>query len=297
MSCPHSKPSSQAHQADIDEWNQLFFCPVDDLVFQQFNSGAQCAVDCDNLHAAFQQLDHSLPVAMNTDATIEAIKHKLYPDPISTTDLTKELQCHCAKLTHQCLLPSDSDLIAALKCVNTGTPPGPFADLTDLLWFYALTTQHTNDPDKEAIYPHLATFQQFLDIVDSADKDIIPSFSCQYFLALHKDVSDDTKLHLSVLGLMSIISLVPWKPLHMRQSLQNFYHPFNLVLLFRVACNSLPIASNPLYTSTCLALPFIPLLPKPLFSLILSTCSMWLHICNVNTFLIMMIYLGIWKQT
>ena len=25
-------------------------------------------------------------------------------------------------------------------------------------------------------------------------EDIIPSFSCQYFLALHKDVSDDTKL-------------------------------------------------------------------------------------------------------
>ena len=102
---------------------------------------------------------------------------------------------------------------------------------------------------------------------------------------------------LSVLVLMSIVSLVPWKPLHMWQSLRNFYHPFNLVSLFQVACNSLLIASNPLYTSTCLALPFIPLLPEHLFSLILSTCSMRLCICNVNMFLIMMICLGIWKQT
>ena len=42
----------------------------------------------------------------------------------------------------------------------------------------------------------LATFRQFLDIVDWAHipEDITPSFSCQYFLALHKDVCDDTKL-------------------------------------------------------------------------------------------------------
>ena len=61
MSCPHSKPSSHARQADIDEWNQLFSHPVDDSVFQQFNSSTQRAADHDNLHAAFQQLDHAFP--------------------------------------------------------------------------------------------------------------------------------------------------------------------------------------------------------------------------------------------
>lgn len=88
-------------------------------------------------------------------------------------------------------------LLLLSKCVHTGSSPGTSADSTDLLCSYALFAQQTNNPDMEAIYLNLATFREFLNIVDSADipEDIIPSFSCQYFLALHKDVTDDAKLH------------------------------------------------------------------------------------------------------
>lgn len=90
MSHPCSKPSSHACKADTDEWNDLSFHSVDASLFQQYNPGAQGAADHDNLHAAFQQLDNPLPIAMNTDATINAIKSKLYPDPVSTSSLSKE---------------------------------------------------------------------------------------------------------------------------------------------------------------------------------------------------------------
>jgi hypothetical protein len=53
-----------------------------------------------------------------------------------------------------------------------------------------------NSDDKEFVYPNLALFRSFLDILDSAliPDDVIPHFSASYFIALHKDVLDDTKL-------------------------------------------------------------------------------------------------------
>jgi hypothetical protein len=137
---------------------------------------------------------------MNTDATIQAIQKTLYPPPVPTNPYTKETFHRASTLPRRPrrrLLPKDTDLLAALKHVKTSTSPGPFADLTDLIRSFALMAQeHLNDPDKEAVYPNLATFHAFLDILDMAciPNDIVPYFSSQYFLALHKDVDDDDKL-------------------------------------------------------------------------------------------------------
>jgi len=91
MSHLPSKPTTHALQADIDEWNELTFGLLDPTITNHYNSGAQKAADRDNLRAAFQCLDHSLPVAMNTDATIRVVTAKLYPPPVAGNPYTKSL--------------------------------------------------------------------------------------------------------------------------------------------------------------------------------------------------------------
>jgi hypothetical protein len=65
-----------------------------------------------------------------------------------------------------------------------------------LLQTFALTAQHFSDPTKETVYPNLATFNSLLDILDVArvPDDIIQYFSSSYFVALHKDIEDNSKL-------------------------------------------------------------------------------------------------------
>jgi len=74
-----------------------------------------------------------------------------------------------------------------------------------------LVTQQLNDPDKEVTYPHLTLFCRFLDVMDAANisDDCTQAFSCQYFLALHKDSQDDKTFALLALVLMYDASLVP----------------------------------------------------------------------------------------
>jgi len=112
------------------EW--IKHLPINDSVFQCFNPGAQCAADWDNLQTAFQHTKHSLPVAMNTDAMIAAIKQMLYPPLVPNSPFVKEPTCQQAALPWCHLLLKDVDLVAALKQVKSGTSPGPFADSTDL---------------------------------------------------------------------------------------------------------------------------------------------------------------------
>jgi len=152
---PRSKPSTVACQADIDEWNELTFQPVEEATFHQHNPNAQRAANRDNLQTAFRSTDRSLPVAMNTDATIQAIQQKLYPPPVADCPHQQEPTRRLASMPRRRLLPKDTDLIAALKHIKTGTAPGPFADSTDLIRSFALEVQHLNDPDKEAVYPNL----------------------------------------------------------------------------------------------------------------------------------------------
>jgi len=117
-SCPPTKPTNQARPTDIDEWNDNTFGLLGrDMaknLLQHANLGAQKAADRDNLHAAFQRLDHSLPVALNTDATIAAVKEKLYPKSVTSNPYTKSMSRQQASLPRRRLLPKDEDLIAGL---------------------------------------------------------------------------------------------------------------------------------------------------------------------------------------
>jgi len=136
-SCLPTKLTNQAHPADIDEWNDYTFGLLDrdmaENLLQRANPGAQKAADRDNLLAAFQHLDHSLPVALNTDATIDAVKEKLYPKSVTSNPYTKSSSRQKASLPQRQLLPKDEDIIAGLQCIRTGTSAGPFADSVDLL--------------------------------------------------------------------------------------------------------------------------------------------------------------------
>ena len=195
MNQPKQRPSKYARKADVDEWNELTFGAIDQDLATTFNPSAQRAADRDNLQAAFQRLDDSLPVALNTDTTVNAITTKLYPPRSPTCPYPRNTTRKHAS-TPIPLLPKDQDLIAAVKKIKTGTSSGPFADSTDLLRSFVLTAQRHNNPDKEYVYPNLSLFREYITILHAGNvpDDILAPFGSQYFLALHKSVEDDEKL-------------------------------------------------------------------------------------------------------
>jgi hypothetical protein len=66
---------------DLDECELLYSQLLDAEDSPKFNPGAQLAADLDNLHSAFQHLDGSHPVAINTDEAMGYVKIELFPDP------------------------------------------------------------------------------------------------------------------------------------------------------------------------------------------------------------------------
>jgi len=197
MARPRTKPSTHARQADIDEWSDsISFRLLDPDRTPRFNSGAQKAADRDQLHSAFQRLDDSLPIALNTDATVQAVRKKLYPPPCASNPYPAAPSRTHASWPRTRLLPEDTDMLDAIRRIHTGTSSGPFADSTDLLRAFALTSQQMGTHDKEVIYPNLGLFRDFIDLLQAGDvpEDTIPAFTSNYFLALHKSVDDDEKL-------------------------------------------------------------------------------------------------------
>jgi hypothetical protein len=74
------------------------------------------AADLDNLHSAFQHLDSSHPVAINTDEAMAYVKSKLFPDPPTNNNFPLPTE----KATsppgfHQNLLPDDDKFILAVR--------------------------------------------------------------------------------------------------------------------------------------------------------------------------------------
>jgi hypothetical protein len=66
---------------ELNECELLYSQLFDAEDSPKFNPGAQLAADLDNLHSAFQHLDGSHPVAINTDEAMEYVKNELFPDP------------------------------------------------------------------------------------------------------------------------------------------------------------------------------------------------------------------------
>jgi hypothetical protein len=247
MACPQSKPTTRTHQANVDKWNELCFLPIDDSAFSQLTVSTQNSANCENLCAAFQKTDHSLPIALNTDPIIAAVQ-KSCIHPIFQT-------IHMLSLTCDSLPPcpvdgsfwKDDNLLGSLHQIQTGTSPGPYTDSIDLLQTFALTAQHFSDPDKETVYPNLAPCCSLLDVLDAAQvpDGIIQYFSSSYFVALHKDVEDDSKLWSIGIGTHLHCVLGTLETYHHLAEFAELSGLINLPSAFQVEYSSSCTASKP----------------------------------------------------
>ena len=114
-----SQPSSKLHAItmnDLDECELLYSQLLDADDSPKFNPGAQVAADLDNLHSAFQHLDGSHPVAINTDEAMEYVKNELFLDPPPNDLFPLPGQpATCPPGFHQNLLsPDNNKFIAAM---------------------------------------------------------------------------------------------------------------------------------------------------------------------------------------
>ena len=186
---PPSKLQRKITVDDLDDSELLYSQLLDANDSPKFNPAAQSAADLDNLHSAFQHLDSSHPVAINTDEAMAYVKSKLFPDPPTNNNFPLPAE----KATsppgfRQNLLPDDDKFILAIRRIKTGTASGPFADSPELFRAFALTPSQRYGPDKEITYPNLPLARAFLNVLHNAElpDDVLPAFNALYFLALQK---------------------------------------------------------------------------------------------------------------
>ena len=151
-------------------------------------AAAQLAADEDNYHTAYARIVSALPVASITPE-VQALCQKLYPKPTS-------YQAKHPKATRQSAtqppVPMDlPTLQQTLRHLKRGTAAGPFADLPETLRAFALY-QPRNSP----IQPYLQPFSEVLQLIlaNRIPPQAGPYFAANYFMALHKDPDDPTKL-------------------------------------------------------------------------------------------------------
>jgi hypothetical protein len=141
MSCPPSKLQERTITVeDLDKSELLSSQLLDTDDSPKFNPATQSAANLDNLHSAFQHLDNSHPVAINTDEAMAYAKAQLFPDPPVNEDFPlPNKKATSPPGFHQNLLPHDDKFITAVQRIKTGTASGPFADSTELFRAFALT--------------------------------------------------------------------------------------------------------------------------------------------------------------
>ncbi len=116
MSLPPSKLQHAITMNDLNESELLYSQLLNADDSPKFNPVAQVAADLNNLHSAFQHLDGSHPVAINTDKAMEYVKNELFPDsPPNDLFLLPDQPAACPPGFHQNLLPDNSKLIAAMQ--------------------------------------------------------------------------------------------------------------------------------------------------------------------------------------
>ena len=191
MSRPPSKLQRTITVEDLDESELLYSQLLDTDDSPKFNPATQSAANLDNLHSAFQHLDNSHPVAINTDEAMAYVKAQLFPDPPVNDDFPlPNNKATSPPGFRQNLLPDDDKFITAVRRIKTGTASGPFADSPELFRAFALTPSQRYGPDKEITYPNLSLARSFINILHNAElpDDVLPAFNASYFLALHKKV-------------------------------------------------------------------------------------------------------------
>jgi hypothetical protein len=116
MSRPPSKLQRTITLEDLDESELLYSQLLDTNDSPKFNPATQSAANLDNLHSAFQHLDNSHPVAINTNEAMAYVKAQLFPDP----PINDEFPLPNNKATsppgfHRNLLPDDDKFITAVR--------------------------------------------------------------------------------------------------------------------------------------------------------------------------------------
>ena len=172
------KYTDKTHELDFDTTT---FCP-----------SAQLAANEDNMHTAFQRVRSSLPVAKLNDDLLQHVK-KLYPN--------KAPQQHASHKpnTRQRQRPtpvqtSTQTCIQTLQRLKRATAPGPFATSIDIIKSYGLHGQQTDSNNIER--PFIETFRTLINHIIGArlPPETQQAFSSFYFVALHKDPDNLTKL-------------------------------------------------------------------------------------------------------
>ena len=146
---------------------------------------AQMAADVDNYHTAYARLTSSMPVASITP-DVKQLCQKLYPPP--TTYVRRHHPQHQYDQTLEIDTPT---FLRAIQKLKRGTAAGPYGDLTETLKAYA-----THQPTDSEEYPYLETFILFLQLIlnNQVPAPVAGHFAANYFMALHKDPDDPTKL-------------------------------------------------------------------------------------------------------
>ena len=155
---------------------------------EDHNHQAQLAADEDNYRTAFARLTKAMPVAAMTPENQHRCS-KLYVDkkPYQPTRRS-------ARTTTQPFsLVNTEVLLRALQKVNSGTAAGPNGDFPAVLKDYAL---HQPNPDSPDYRPNLSVFADITQLLvnNQLHPELQTYFSSNWFMALHKDSEDKTKL-------------------------------------------------------------------------------------------------------
>ena len=161
-------------------------------------SKAQKLADLDEYSRAVKALSQNQPVASLDKPIIKHITATLFPSPYPPHSDKANARYQTRSATRQqhqsALAVRVEPLLKALRSAKKGTAAGPFADYIDFLRNFALFERQ--DDSRSKSHPYLQTFADLLQLLldGTVSPSISKSFSCTYFLALHKSPTDPLKL-------------------------------------------------------------------------------------------------------
>ena len=155
---------------------------------------AQQAADLGNYRAAFQRLTTNTPTATLTPPRIQRCKDELFPPRRQPPPSTRaQGQTGDPPPANQYLRLEDSNFELALRQMKPGTASGPFANCIDAIVSMAL---HRTTKAANSTRPYFGKIKTLLQLVVTAQvpPSIQTLLASNYFLALHKDLSNLEKL-------------------------------------------------------------------------------------------------------
>ena len=157
-------------------------------------SAAQQAANLGNYRAALKRITTNTPTATLTPPRIARCQQELFPARRQPPPGTRaQGQTNLPPPANQYLKLTDEMTELALRQMKPGTASGPFASCTDVLVAMAL---HRTTKAKDATKPYFGNVRALLQLVVTAQvpPQIQTMLSSNYFLALHKDISNPEKI-------------------------------------------------------------------------------------------------------